>query len=61
MYTIEAEVEVGYPLNRLKPPVIFYYRQYQSATFGVVLYVACFGVSFCTVSPSVRLDHIQFC
>ena len=25
----------------------------------MVFYAACFGVSFCTVSSSVCLDHIQ--
>ena len=29
-------------------------------TSDVVLYVPCFGVGFCTVSPSVCLDDVYF-
>ena len=37
------------PLNRLKPAVISYYCPFQGGSVVVVVRVACFGVSFCTV------------
>ena len=42
----------------LSPQVILNYCLCQGVTSGVVLCVLCFGVSFCTVSPSVCLDDI---
>ena len=33
-------------------------RSFVIGTSDVVLYVPCFGVSFCTVSPSECLDYI---
>ena len=54
----EAEGEVRYPMNRLKPPVILNYRMRQGGTCDMVLYVPCVGVDFCTVSPSACLIDI---
>ena len=43
---------------RTRPQVILNYRQCQGSTSDVILCVPCFGVSFCTGSPSVCLDDI---
>ena len=32
---------------------------FQGGTSDLVLYVACFGVSFCVVSPSMCLDGVK--
>ena len=46
----EAVGEVGYPLNRFKPPVIFYITDRSKAVLLIWFSVlASFGVSFCTV------------
>ena len=52
--------EAWYPLNRFKPSSIFMLLAVQGGTSEVVLYVACFGVSYCTASPSVWLDDIYY-
>ena len=53
-----AESEVGYPLNRFKSHSNFELRPCHGGTSDVVLYVPCFAVSFCTVSPSEYLGAI---
>ena len=46
----EAEGEVGIPLNRFKPPVIFYITDRSKAVLLILFSVfACFGVIFSTV------------
>ena len=42
-------VYVGTHLSRLSPPVILSYRPFQCETIDMFLYVACFGISFCSV------------
>ena len=37
---------------------VSYLSVFKSKNVTQVLYVACYGVSFCTVSPSVCLDDI---
>ena len=57
----KLEGEVGYPLNRFKPPVIFYITDRSKAVLQISFSVfACFAVSFCTVllSFSVCLNDI---
>ena len=60
MYTSKAGGEVGYPLNRFKPPIVLNYWPCQCGTSDVDLYVPCFGVSFFTVSPFVCLSIFIF-
>ena len=46
-------------LTRFKAPVFLYYWPCQCGTSAVVLHVACFDVSLCTVSPSVYLNDVK--
>ena len=53
----EAE---GVPVKPvLAPLVILNYLPCQGVTSDVILYVPCFGVGFCTISPSVCLVDIH--
>ena len=55
----EAEGEGGYPLNRLKPQVIFYITDRSKALLLIWFsLIACFGVSLLLFSPFFFLDDI---
>ena len=55
---LQAEGEAGYPLNRLKLPVILNYCPFQGGTSDAVFYVACFNVTFCAFFTLDGLDYI---
>ena len=53
-YGFEPVQKLRTRLNRFKPLVILHYLPFQCGSSDVVLYVGCFGVSFC----SLHLDSL---